>query len=139
MTEWLQLTCLVLILTFAVNGSANSETLLLTCKGKYSGLTYSHGEVSDVEESEDIVDINIVNKTLNGVSAKHYTQELIEFESAQSFDLAGQKTPMWSVSVNRKTGRIELSRIEVDKFGENLMVAMLTFRGVCSRVTKNRF
>jgi hypothetical protein len=139
MTVRFQLTCLLLTLCLAVNGSANSETLLLTCKGKYSGLVYSHGGVSNIEESEDIVDLNIVNKTLNGVSATHYTQEHIKFESTQFLDLAGQSTPMWRVSINRETGRIEQSRIEVDKFGENLMVAMLIFRGVCSRVTKNKF
>jgi hypothetical protein len=127
------------ISALAVSLSVGAETIVLSCTGKYSGLVFSHGGSSDIEESSEIIEIAIYEKTYNGVRAKRYNERFMEFVSPESFQFGTRVMPRWSLLINRQTARVELSKIEIGKFDEVVYTAFLNFQGSCHKVEKSKF
>ena len=112
--------------------------LRLICSGEVSGSVISQGSGSQFQPYTEVRTVEIIDNKFKDAQSVVFSDSEMIFESSQFLDLSPTlRIPIWSLKVDRYSGRIRQADVQIDMLGDNLYVALRNFEGVCE-VSKSR-
>jgi len=130
----------VAISLFYFHSSAYATDIRLICRGEVSGSIVSHGGASQFESYRQVRTIEIFKNKYRDTQASTISDAEILFSSSQILDLSpNMKIPIWSLRIDRYSGRIQQSDIEIREFGATVYTVFRNFEGICEVSSKPKF